>query len=178
VGDRKMLSINLMSTGDALIRIGRPDDALAPLEEALRIAEHDRHGLPVPYTQVMLAHAAVERGRPTEAAEALQRALETAERYSYTDVLAEAVVGTARLLVKYSPLRREAALGLLESILALANASARVRDDARALLAPWPREQGLRVGADGASLAELVARARREIAELSPAPRAAATQGR
>ena len=38
VGDRKMIAINLISTGDSLVRIGRPVEARAPLEEAIRIA--------------------------------------------------------------------------------------------------------------------------------------------
>jgi len=32
VGDRKMIAINLISTGDSLVRIGRPAEARAPLE--------------------------------------------------------------------------------------------------------------------------------------------------
>ena len=172
VGDRKMISINLMSTGDSLIRIGRPDDARAPLEEALRIAERDRHGLPVPYTQVMLAHAAVELGKPLEAADALSRAFEAAERDNFTDVLAEGVVGTARLLARLAPHRLGEALDLLEDILAVPNASARVRDDARALIATYPRVVP-REGAPArpAVLAELVARGRAVVAGFSPAPR-------
>jgi predicted ATPase/DNA-binding SARP family transcriptional activator len=159
VGDRKMVSINLMSTGDALIRIGRPDEALAPLGEALRIAERDLHGLPVPYTQVMLAHAAVARGKPLEGADALSRAFESAEKNNYADVLAEAVVGTARLLVAHAPRERHEALALLAAILELPNASARVRDDARAILAAHPGAPAHPAGR-AVTLADLVARAR------------------
>ena len=173
VGDSKMLSINLMSTGDALIRIGRPDESVAPLEEALAIATRDGHGLPVPYTQVMLAHAAVERGRPAEAVAALSRALEVAERHGYADVLAEAVVGTARLIARHASQRREAARGLLDGILETPNASARVRDDARALIAAWPAEAPRARHRQPPALAELVVRSREMLAELSFAPRAA-----
>ncbi len=176
VGDRKMISINLMSTGDALIRIGRPDEALGPLEEALRIAERDRHGLPVPYTQVMLAHAAVARGQPDEAADALARAFESAARNNYADVLAEAVVGTARLIARHAPARRERARELLAGILGLPHASARVRDDARALIADLPPAPA--GAAPAATLPALVGRARSALDELSAAPRAAPVPAR
>ena len=159
VGDRKMVSINLMSTGDSLIRIGRPDEALAPLEEALRIAERDRHGLPVPYTQVMLAHAAVARGKPLEGVDALSRAFETAEKNNYADVLAEAVVGAARLLLAHAPRERNEALSWVAAILELPNASARVRDDARAILAAHPGAPTHPAGR-AVTLGDLVAQAR------------------
>lgn len=166
-GDRKMLSINLMSTGDSLVRIGRADEALAPLEEALRIAERDRHGLPVPYTRVMLAHAAVARGQPREAAQYLARAFESAEQNNYTDVLAEAVVGTARLVLGHAQDRAEDARDLIAAILALPHASARVRGDARAL---QPSGAAAKRGAAAPALPELVARARAVVAELSFPP--------
>src|SRR5262249_22632872 len=46
VGDRNLIALNLMSTGDALVRLGRAEEARVPLQQALRMAERDGHMLP------------------------------------------------------------------------------------------------------------------------------------
>jgi predicted ATPase/DNA-binding SARP family transcriptional activator len=134
VGDRKMISINLMSIGDSLVRIGRPGEARAPLLEALDIAERDGHALPVPYARMMLAHTEIVLGNPGEAARQVLLGFEEAERGSYTDVLAEGVVNTARLAVAMRLDSQLQALDWMRALAILPEASARVRDDARRIL--------------------------------------------
>jgi tetratricopeptide (TPR) repeat protein len=161
VGDRKMISINLMSIGDSLVRIGRPEEARAPLVEALDIAERDGHALPVPYARMMLAHTEIVLGNPGEAARQVLLGFEEAERGSYTDVLAEGVVNTARLAVAMRLDSQSQALGWMRALAILPEASARVRDDARRILEAAtgtktpPADEGERRG-----LKELVSEAR------------------
>ncbi len=167
VGDRKMMSINLISTGDSLTRIGRPEEARAPLQEALRIAEHDGHALPIPYARVMMAHAEVTLGRYREAAQQLALAFDAAEKGNYKDVLAEGVVNAARLVSAAGPSGAAYALAWMRAILALPDVSARVRDDATALVEALTRRGTVEPAAgNGGALADLVRESRRATQEI------------
>ena len=97
-GDRNLISLNLMSTGDALIRVDRPAEACAPAQEALEMAERDGHMLPALDARIVLAHAASVEGRWPEAVHHLLLVIDGARLHSYRNVLANAVLCAARLL--------------------------------------------------------------------------------
>jgi predicted ATPase/DNA-binding SARP family transcriptional activator len=97
-GDRNLISLNLMSTGDALNRLDRPSEARVPAQEALEMAERDGHMLPALDARIVLARAADVEGRWPEAAHHLSLAIDGAQMHSYRNVLANAVLGAARLL--------------------------------------------------------------------------------
>jgi len=115
----------------------------------------------------------VERERPQEAVEALARAFAVAEENNYTDVLAEAVVGAARLLAAHDPQRLDEAIGLLQDILTVPTVSARVRDDANALIALRGRGAPVAPKGQPVSLAQLVTRGRAAVAAFSSVLRGA-----
>ena len=160
-------SINLISTGDSLTRIGHPEEARAPLQEALLIAEHDGHALPIPYARVMMAHAEVTLGRHREAARQLALAFDAAEKGNCKDVLAEGVVNAARLVAVAVPGGAASALAWMRAILALPDASARVRDDANALVETLAKRGEAESSAgNGGALTDLVRESRRAIQEI------------
>ncbi|MBL8514883.1 MAG: tetratricopeptide repeat protein, partial [Betaproteobacteria bacterium] len=97
-GDRNLISLNLMSTGDALIRLQRPAEAREAAQEALEMAEQDGHMLPALDARIVLAHAASVEGRWPEAVHHLLLAIDGARQHNYRNVLANAVLCAARLL--------------------------------------------------------------------------------
>lgn len=97
-GDRNLIALNLMSTGDVLIRLGKPDEAIDPTAQALEMAERDGNMLPALDARIVLAHAAGDKGRWGDAAHHLSLALDGARMHGFRNVLADAVLGTARVL--------------------------------------------------------------------------------
>ena len=172
-GDRKMIALNLISTGDSLVRIGRAREARAPLAEGLRIAERDSHALVMAYAYPMLAHAEIALGNVRQAAIHLLAGFDLAERDNYTDVLAETVVNAARLVELAMPGGEAMARAWLRDLMALPEASARVRDDARRIMG----DPGTSLPAAGRSLTELarVARAATRTLTSGALPSAAGT---
>lgn len=173
-GDRNLIALNLMSTGDALVRLGRPEEARAPLRQALRMAERDGHALPALDSHIVLAQAALDLGELPEAAQHLAAALDGARERHFANVLADAVVNAARLIAT-RPAERARAAAWARDIARLPDTSVSVRQDAEALIAalgsaPAPTDAPR-------PLQELVAEVRAAIATLN-APRDAPVAAR
>jgi len=133
-GDRNLIALNLMSTGDALLRLGRPAEAREPARQALDMAENDQHMLPALDARIVLAQAATELFQFDDAARHLSIVLEAASQHRFTNVLADAIVSSARLLLAAVPMRRKDALRWAGSIAAAEKVSRTVKLDAGALL--------------------------------------------
>ncbi len=133
-GDRNLIALNLMSTGDVLLRLGRPAEAREPALQALEMAERDGHMLPALDARIVLAQASLALGASADAARHLVIALEGALQHQFTNVLADAVVSTARLALVALPKMRPVALGWVRVIAASEEISTSIRRDAAALL--------------------------------------------
>jgi hypothetical protein len=59
VGDRNLIALNLMSTGDALVRLGQAGRGPRSARTGLRMAERDGHMLPALDAHIVLAQAAL-----------------------------------------------------------------------------------------------------------------------
>lgn len=165
-GERNLIALNLMSTGDALLRLGRAEEARGPARQALRMAERDGHMLPALDARIVLAQAAIDLGEPDEAAQHLAIALDGAREHHFANVLADAVVQSARLVALARPAEKARALAWAADIARLPEPSGAVREDAQALVAGIaPPAQPPR------PLEELAREARAAVAGLS-APRA------
>jgi predicted ATPase/DNA-binding SARP family transcriptional activator len=131
-GDRNLIALNLMSTGDALVRLGQPLDARVPLMEALRMAERDNHMLPALDARIVLAQAALALGEPREAARHLLATFEVAHARGFTNVLADAVVVAGRWSVAVDGENAERAHRWAADIARCPEASLAVQRDAKA----------------------------------------------
>jgi len=129
-GDRNLIALNLMSTGDVLLRLGRAAEAREPALQALEMAEHDGHLLPAMDARIVLAQAATELGDIADAAQHLVIALDAAEKHQFINVLADAILSSARLVLTAMPKKRKAALGWALEIVASNEVSASIRKDA------------------------------------------------
>ena len=129
-GDRNLIALNLMSTGDVLLRLGRAAEAREPALQALDMAEHDGHLLPAMDARIVLAQAATELGDNAEAAQHLVIALDAAEKHQFINVLADAILSSARLVLAAKPKKRKAALEWAREIVASNEVSASIRKDA------------------------------------------------
>ena len=134
-GERNLIALNLMSTGDALVRMGRPAEARAPLDQSLRMAEHDGHMLPALDSRIVLAQAALALGERDEAARHLVIALDGAREHNFTNVLADAIVASAHVVATQGPAAERRALSWAADVARLPATSVAVREDAQALLA-------------------------------------------
>jgi predicted ATPase/DNA-binding SARP family transcriptional activator len=171
-GDRNLIALNLMSTGDALVRLGRAAEARGPLLQALRMAERDGHMLPALDSHIVLAQAALATGELHEAARHLAAAIDGAREHRYANVLADAVVTSARVIASAYPHEADRALGWAGEVARLPETGVSVREEAAALAAELaPTKAAPR------SLEELAAEAREALAAFS-APRAARAPGR
>jgi predicted ATPase/DNA-binding SARP family transcriptional activator/predicted negative regulator of RcsB-dependent stress response len=130
-GDRNLISLNLMSTGDALIRLDRPSEARDPAQEALEMAERDGHMLPALDARIVLANAATRMGGYSEAAHHLALVLDQAARHNYTNVLANAVVSVVKWMPAVAPERCGEANRWAHAVALSTEVSANIRDDAR-----------------------------------------------
>jgi predicted ATPase/DNA-binding SARP family transcriptional activator len=141
-GERNLIALNLMSTGDALVRLDRPEEARVPAGQALRMAERDGHMLPALDARIVLAQAAIALGEHAEAAQHLATALDGARENRFANVLADAIVATARLLAAARPQEKARALSWAADIARLPETSMAVRGDAEALIAgsAWPSQ--------------------------------------
>ena len=169
-GDRNLIALNLMSTGDALVRLGRPDEARLPLAQSLAMAERDGHMLPALDAHIVLAQAALALGEHEGAARHLVAALDGASRHHFANVLADAVVSCARLVAVGSPTQAARARGWAEDIARLPQTSVAVREEAQRVvdeIAP-----GAGSTAVPRPLHALVEEARAAVAALSGAVRA------
>ena len=133
-GDRNLISLNLMSTGDALLRLGRPADAREPALQALEMAEHDGHMLPALDARIVLAQADTELGNHIDAARHLMIALEGADKHQFINVLADAVLSSARLVAASLPKQRSTASGWAREIAASDKVSTSIHSDAVAFV--------------------------------------------
>jgi tetratricopeptide (TPR) repeat protein len=134
-GDRNLIALNLMSTGDALVRLGRPEEARAPLRQALRMAERDGHALPALDSHIVLAQAAIDLGELAEAAQHLVTAIDGAREGRFTNVLADAIVNAARLAAAARPGDAARAAAWAHDVGRLPATSVTVRQDAESLVA-------------------------------------------
>jgi predicted ATPase/DNA-binding SARP family transcriptional activator len=166
-GDRNLIALNLMSTGDALVRLGRAAEAREPLTQSLRMAERDGHMLPALDSHIVLAQAALATGDLHEAARHLAAAIDGAREHNYANVLADAVVTSARVIGAAYPHEAARALGWAADVARLPETGVSVREEATALAAELPPP-----GLAPRSLEELAHEARTALAAFS-APRAA-----
>ena len=149
-GDRNLIALNLMSTGDVLLRLGRPAEAREPALQALEMAERDGHMLPALDARIVLAQASLALGASADAARHLVIALEGAQQHQFTNVLADAIVSTARLALVAQPATRLAALSWVREIAASDEISTSIRKDATALLGAG--HDAVPISATGAAL--------------------------
>jgi hypothetical protein len=159
-----------MSTGDALVRLGRAEEARVPLRQSLAMAERDGHMLPALDAHIVLAQAATALGEHPDAARHLAAAIDGASRHHFANVLADAVVSAARLVAAASPSQRARACAWAGDVARLPETSVAVRQDAQRVVeavaaAHVPRRAPR-------PLHELVQEAREAVAELSGALRA------
>ena len=165
-GERNLIALNLMSTGDALLRLGRAEEARGPARQALRMAERDGHMLPALDARIVLAQAAIDLGEQDEAAQHLAIALDGARDHHFANVLADAIVQSARLVILALPAEKPRALAWAADVARLPEPSVAVREDAQAIVAGMePPPQPAR------PLEDLAREARAAVAGLS-APRA------
>ncbi len=132
-GDRNLIALNLMSTGDALMRSGRPADARELALQALEMAEHDGHLLPAMDARIVLAQAATELGEHADAAQHLVIALDAAAKHQFINVLADAILSSTRLVLVALPKKRAEAISWADAIVASGEVSASIRKDAAEL---------------------------------------------
>ena len=141
-GDRNLIALNLMSTGDALLRLGRPEEARGPALQALRMAERDGHMLPALDARIVLAQASTELGSYADAARHLAIVLESAGERRFANVLADAIVSGARLFAAALPNLKQEAQGWAQEICAFEQVSATIRKDAELLVQGLGSEAG------------------------------------
>ena len=169
-GDRNLIALNLMSTGDALVRLARPAEARTPLKRALRMAERDGHMLPALDSHIVLAQAAIALGDHGEAAQHIVAAIDGAREHRFANVLADAVVAAARLVAATREAETARAASWASEVTRRAEISVSVREDAQALVA------ALAVAADAGTpprpLEDIAHEARAAVGGIS-APRAA-----
>lgn len=161
-GERNLIALNLMSTGDVLVRLGRADEARAPTTQALRMAERDGHMLPALDAHIVLAQSDVALGDHADAARHLATALDGARDHHFANVVADAVVATARLIAAATPGEAADALAWASEIARLPDTSVSVRADAIALVG----ESGGK-GAATRTLDEVALEARAALATFS-----------
>jgi predicted ATPase/DNA-binding SARP family transcriptional activator len=167
VGDRNLIALNLMSQGDALVRLGRPDEARTVLDQALAMAERDGHMLPALDARIVLAQAAIAGGDISTAAGHLLATFDGARKHHFRNVIADAVVVGARLAATASPERRAAAIEWARAVEAMADVSVTVRRDARALVEELSRlEPAAPAGDEPRDLDRVAADARQVICEI------------
>jgi len=133
-GERNLIALNLMSTGDVLVRLGRAEEGRAPATQALRMAERDGHMLPALDAHIVLAQADVALGNHADAARHLATALDGAREHHFANVVADAVVAIARLITAATPGEADAAIGWATEVARLPETSVSVRADAIALV--------------------------------------------
>jgi predicted ATPase/DNA-binding SARP family transcriptional activator len=133
-GERNLIALNLMSTGDVLVRLGRAEEARAPTTQALRMAERDGHMLPALDAHIVLAQADTALGNHADAARHLATALDGAREHRFANVVADAVVAIARLITAATPGEADAATGWATEVARLPETSVSVRADALALV--------------------------------------------
>ena len=158
VGDRNLIALNLMSTGDALVRLDRPAESRVPLGQSLKMAEHDGHMLPALDARVVLAQAAIALGEHEEAASHLAIALDRARERRFNNVLADAVVTAARLVAATSPAQAAKARAWAADVARMPDTTVGVREDAKRVAG-----EGGSAGADVRPLEELATEARRAL---------------
>ncbi|MEP7156669.1 MAG: tetratricopeptide repeat protein, partial [Betaproteobacteria bacterium] len=134
-GDRNLIALNLMSTGDALLRLNRAGEAHETAEQALDMAERDGHMLPALDARIVMAQADIVLEKFGEAARQLRIVLDAAARHGFSNVLADAVVSSARLLAKVDPASHPDAQRWARSIGAMVDVSLTIRRDADLLAA-------------------------------------------
>lgn len=166
-GDRNLIALNLMSTGDALLRLDRAAEAREIAGQALDMAELDGHMLPALDARIVLAQAAIALGEYAEAAQQLHRVLEASIRNGFVNVSADAIVSAARLVAKVDPAMRTAALTWAQRIVAMDEVSLTIRKDADALVKEFGENaKPLRVRKT--VLAELASEAGGTLAKIIP----------
>ena len=133
-GERNLIALNLMSTGDVLVRLGRAQEARAPAMEALRMAERDGHMLPALDAHIVLAQANMALGDCVDAARHLATALDGAREHHFANVVADAVVATAQLIAKATPAEAGEAIGWAAEVARMPETSVSIRADAIALV--------------------------------------------
>lgn len=133
-GDRNLIALNLMSTGDALVRLGRAVEAREPLESALTMAQRDGNMLPALDARVVLAQAAIATGDAHAAAEQLAATFEAAGKHHFRNVLGDALVTAARLLLLVDPASPERPLEWSATVAKSEDLAETVRRDARELI--------------------------------------------
>jgi tetratricopeptide (TPR) repeat protein len=133
-GERNLIALNMMSTGDVLVRLGRPEEARGPTTQALRMAERDGHMLPALDAHIVLAQADIALGDHASAARHLATALDGAREHHFANVVADAVVATARLIAAATPAEAADALAWAGEIARMPETSVSVRGDAIALV--------------------------------------------
>jgi DNA-binding SARP family transcriptional activator/predicted ATPase len=131
-GDRNLIALNLMSTADVLLRLGKPEEARQSASQALDMAERDGHMLPALDARIVLAQAATQQGEHKTAARHLATVLDAALAHQFTNVLADAIVSAARLAAVAVPAIKAEALGWARTVATAENVSASIRDDAAA----------------------------------------------
>jgi predicted ATPase/DNA-binding SARP family transcriptional activator/predicted negative regulator of RcsB-dependent stress response len=168
VGDRNLIALNLMSTGDALVRLGRPAEARAPLEQSLRMAERDGHMLPALDAHIVLGQAALALGEHRASIHHIATAIDGAREHRFANVLADALVACAKLLVETAPGEASAALAWTDEIARRAETTALVQRDAEAVLAAQAARPAGR--GEPRALEAIAGEARELLARLSPSP--------
>jgi predicted ATPase/DNA-binding SARP family transcriptional activator/tetratricopeptide (TPR) repeat protein len=174
VGDRNLIALNLMSTGDALVRLGRPAEARAPLDDALRMAERDGHMLPALDAHIVLGQAALALGEHNAAVHHVATAIDGAREHHFANVLADAIVTCARVVASLAPAKSADAISWAADVARLPETTALIRRDAERLLADYAPAAN---DAPPRALDALAVEARAALAAIS-APRAAAARAR
>ena len=164
-GDRNLIALNLMSTGDALVRLGRPAEARAPLEQALAIAERHGYMLPALDARIVLAQAALATGETRAAAGHLAAAFDGASRHHFRSVLADGLVTAARLVLLLDPDSTEVAIDWCACVAGEGEISRTIRGDARRVLESLDAPHA--VAAKGGGLDERVVAARKRVEAAS-----------
>ena len=168
VGDRNLIALNLMSTGDALVRLERPAEARVPLEQALRMAERDGHMLPALDAHIVLGQAALALDERATAVHHIATAIDGASEHRFANVLADALIACARAIVTLAPAEALSALAWSDEIARRPDTTALVRRDAEELLA----SNGARAPGreDPRGLEEIAREARALLARVSASP--------
>jgi len=157
-----------MSTGDALVRLGRPAEARVPLQHALRMAERDGHMLPALDAHIVLGQAALALGERAEAVDHIFTAIEGASEHRFANVLADALVTCGRVIVTLAPGEAPVALAWIDEIARRPDTTALVRRDAEDLLAAHAGRAAGR--ADPRGLEDIAREARALLLRVNPSP--------
>ncbi|QJR15563.1 ATP-binding protein [Usitatibacter palustris] len=158
-GDRNLIALNLMSTGDALVRLGRPADARSPLEQALAIAERHGYMLPGLDARIVLAQAALALGETHAAASHLSAAFDGAQKHHFKNVLGDALVTAARLALALDASASATALDWSAGVARDPEISRGVRSDALRLIEDLTASREIPEGSGGVD--ERIAAARK-----------------